>query len=132
MNTRKNANKRRSSAGYTMIELLIGIKILFLFSLFVIPAVIYDGEREVNGTVVDCIGVFGDEPQLPDGYHWEVEWNPVVPTIAWFPVGPIMVTLTDLKCPVPDQAIPGVRNDAGHDIEPPTDGSTSDGAGDAG
>lgn len=119
MSKYKNTNKSRKSAGFTVMELGVVGAMFGILMLLVLPILIYDGERQVNDQTVDCIGVFGEEPQLPEGYHWQVEWNPIVPSIVWFGfIGPAVTLLTDAKCPVPKPVIPGAERDATKNATP--------------
>lgn len=72
-----------------------------------IPIMIYDGERNVDGQVVDCIGIFDEQPKLPEGWRWEMGGQPLVPSVfigfpVGFPIVPIVTLLTDSKCPQQD------------------------------
>lgn len=104
---------RTRNKGFTIIELAIVVAFLGFLGLILTPLVWYEGERKVivqgQAHVVDCIGLLTDEPALPPGYRWDVEANPIIPSFLMLPpAGPVVVALTDAKCPVPTQAIPGV------------------------
>lgn len=71
-----------------------------LLMVFIGAVIVYDGEREVNGQTVDCIGFFDEKPNLPEGWAWKTEANPLVPSFfIYAPIGPIVTVLTDAVCP---------------------------------
>jgi len=95
---------KKNTRGFTLVELIITIFVIMIPLTFVLPIWFYHGERVVETQMVDCIGIFGSEPELPEGYHWEIGAQPLVPGVLIFPfVVPGAITLlTDAKCPEPD------------------------------
>lgn len=74
---------------------------LFIVFLLLIPVMIYEGEKEVDGFTVDCIGITDTEPPLPPGWSWRLSAQTLVPSIFFGAgvVGPAIVLFTDAKCP---------------------------------